>query len=82
MKIIYEKCWDNGNKVFQITNYKKSWKEVGNKPLLRFRTNGAKKSKGDNCLDVHLEIGYTVFNYCNFDLQGKNKKTNYILLLS
>ncbi len=70
MKVIYEKWWDNGNKVFSITNYKESWKAVGNKPLFRFRTNGARKSKGHTCLDVNLEIGYTVFNYCNFNLQG------------
>lgn len=69
MKKIYEKWWDNGNKVFQITNYKKSWKEVGNPKLFRFRTNGAKKRKGDKCLDVHLEIGYIVINYCKFNLQ-------------
>lgn len=69
MKKIYEKWWDNGNKVFQITNYKKSWKEVGNPPLFRLRTNGARKSKGDKCLDIQLEIGYTVFNYCNFNLR-------------
>ena len=71
MKEIYEKWWDNGNKVFQITNYKKSWKEVGNPPLFRLRTNGARKRKGDKCLDIHLEIGYTVFNYTNFNLQRK-----------
>lgn len=70
MNTIYEKWWDNGNKVFSIIDYKTAWKEVGNKPLLRFRTNKAKKRKGDRCLDVHLEIGYTVFNYCNFNLQG------------
>lgn len=70
MKNIFEKWWDNGNKVFQVTNYKKSWIEVGNPPLLRFRTNGAKKKNGDKCLDTHLEIGYTVFNYTNFNLQG------------
>lgn len=71
MKKIYEKWWDNGNKVFQITNYKKAWKAVGHPPLFRFRTNGARKENGDNCLDVHLEIGYTVFNYTNFNLQNK-----------
>jgi hypothetical protein len=71
MKEIYEKWWDNGNKVFQITNYKKVWKGVGNPPLFRFRTNGAKKKNGDKCLDVFLEIGYTVFNYTNFNLQNK-----------
>ncbi len=71
MKAIFEKWWDNESKVFQITNYKKDWKEVGNPPLLRFRTNGAKKRNGDTCLDVHLEIGYTVFNYTNYNLQGR-----------
>ena len=70
MKIIYEKWWDNGNKVFQITNYKKCWKEVGNKPRINFHTNGARKRKGDKCLDISLTIGYTVFNYCNFNLQN------------
>ncbi len=65
MKKIYQKWW--GNKQFSIINYKKSWKEVGNPPLLRFRTNGAKKrNPEDTCLDVYLEIGYTVFNYTNF----------------
>lgn len=71
MKIIFEKWWKNATKSFSIINYKKSWKEVGNPPLLRFRTNGAKKKNGDNCLDVHLEIGYTVFNYTNWNLQNK-----------
>ena len=69
LKVIYEKWWNN-TKVFQITNYKKSWKKIGNPPRFRFRTNGAKKRKGDTCLDVRLEIGYTVFNYTNFNLQG------------
>lgn len=70
MKQIYEKWWDNGNKVFQITNYKIPWKEIGTGPFLRARTNGAKKYKGDKCLDVNVEIGYTVFNYTNFNLQN------------
>lgn len=71
MKKIFEFWWRNSTKVFQITNYKKSWKEYGNKPRLSFYHNGAKKSKGDNCFDVHLIVGYTVFNYTNFDLQKK-----------
>lgn len=69
MKEICEKWWANGSKVFQITSYKKDWKENGNPPLFRFRTNGARKRNGDKCLDIHLEIGYTVFNYTNYNLQ-------------
>lgn len=64
MNIIFEHWF--GNKVFSITNYKQSWKENGNKPRLSFFTNGAKKQNGDKCLDVHLIIGYTIFNYCNY----------------
>lgn len=71
MKTIFVKWWNKGNKCFSIINYKKVWKGLGISPLLRFRTNGAKKKNGDTCLDIHLEIGYTVFNYTNFNLQGK-----------
>lgn len=74
MKTIFEKWWDNGNKQFSIINFKKPWKEVGNPPLLRIRTNGGRKRKGDRCLDVFFEIGYTVFNYTNFNLQNSGKK--------
>jgi len=70
MKVLFEKWWSEGNKYFHIINYKQSWKEVGNPPLFRLRTNGAKKKNGDTCLDLHLEIGYTVFNYTNWNLQG------------
>lgn len=70
MKVLFENWWDKGDKCFHIINYKKSWKEAGNPPILRFRTNGAKKRNGDTCLDVHLEIGYTVINYTNWNLQG------------
>lgn len=72
MKIILQRWWKNGTKQFSIINYKKSWREAGNPPLLRFRTNGAKKKNGDSCLDIYLEIGYTVFNYTNFDFQNKS----------
>jgi hypothetical protein len=72
MKIIFRKWWDKETKQFSIINYKKAWKEVGNPPLLRFRTNGAnKKNPKDSCLDVHFEIGYTVFNYTNFNMQRR-----------
>ena len=70
MKKIFEKWWDKGNKVFQITNYKKSWKEVGNKPRLLLHENGGRKKNGDNCFDISLIVGYTIFHYANFNLQG------------
>ena len=67
MKKLYQKWWKNGNKQFSIINYKESWTENANKPRLSFRTNSAKKTnKLDTCLDVHLIIGYTIFNYTNF----------------
>ena len=68
MKKIFDK-WI-GSKNFSIINYKKSWKECGNKRLLNFHTNGASKKNGDSCLDISFTIGYTVFNYTNFALQG------------
>lgn len=68
MRVLFEKWWDRNTKVFSIINYKKAWKENGNKPRLSFFENGGRKSKGDTCLDVHLIIGYTIFNYCNFQL--------------
>jgi len=73
MSIKIDKWFSQGNKNFSIINYKNVWKEVGNKPRLEFRTNGAKKRNGDKCLDVTLTIGYTVINYTNFDLQGDVK---------
>ena len=73
MKKIFEKWWDKGTKYFSIINYKKSWKECGNKPRINFFHNGGKKKNGDTCFDVSLIVGYTIFNYTNFDLQGKMK---------
>ena len=68
MKKVFEKWWDNGSKYFGIINYKKSWKENGNKPRIDFYTNGAKKrNPKDTCLDVHLIVGYTIFNYTDFN---------------
>lgn len=68
MKKVFEKWWDNESKYFGILNYKKSWKENGNKPRICFHTNGAKKrNPKDTCLDVHLIIGYTIFNYTDFN---------------
>lgn len=66
MKVIFQKWWDKDRKQFSIINYKKAWKENGNKPRINFYTNGAKKNK-DSCLDVHLTIGYTILNYTDFN---------------
>ena len=68
MITIFEKWWGKGTKCFRIINYKEAWQENGNKPRIDFWTNGAKKSNPkDVCLDVHLVIGYTIFNYTNFN---------------
>ena len=68
MRVIFEKWWSKDTKVFSIVNYRQAWKEVGNKPRIAFFENGGRKKNGDRCLDVHLIIGYTVFNYCNYNL--------------
>lgn len=76
MKVIFQKWWNGHSSVFSIINYRKAWKDVGNPPLFRFRTNGATKKNGATCLDVHLEIGYTVINYTNFNFNSKNNGGN------
>ncbi len=68
MKIIYEKWWDRDTKVFSVINYKDAWKQNGNKPRLKIFENGGRRKNGDKCFDIHLIIGYTIFNYCNYDL--------------
>lgn len=65
MNTIFQKWWKKDSKQFSIINYKKSWRENGNKPRICFWTNGAKKGR-DRCLDVTLIIGYTIFNYTNY----------------
>lgn len=67
---IFERWWANHTKCFGIRNYRNKWKKIGIKPRPLFRTNNAKKKNGNTCLDVHLIIGYTIFNYTNFNLQG------------
>ena len=74
MKLIFEKWWNCNTKVFQVTNYKKAWKENGNKPKFRIYTNGGKRKDGDNCFDLIIILGYTIFNYTNFALQNYKKR--------
>ena len=38
--MIFEKWWNNDTKVFQIINYKKAWKENGNKPRIALHEYG------------------------------------------
>ena len=68
MKIIFEKWWSNDTKVFQVINYKKEWKANGNKPRITIFENGGRRKNGDACFDLHLILGYTIFNYCNYAL--------------
>ena len=74
MKEIIQLCWGKGTKYFNIINYRKAWKAVGNKPRLLLHHNGAKRKNGDKCFDISLIIGYMVFNYTNFDLQREVNK--------
>ena len=69
MNKIFEKWWDKGNKCFSIYNYKQEWKSIGKKPKLKLMSNGAKRKRGDKCLDVILILGYIVVNYTDFNLQ-------------
>lgn len=68
-KIIFEKWFDGGNKVISLINYKVPWKENGNKPRLKIYENGGRRRKGDRCFDLHIIVGYLIFNYCNYNLQ-------------
>lgn len=71
MKMLYEKWMRNRDRVFAIYNYRADWKAQDFKPHIAIRTNGARKRKGDSCLDISITIGYIVINYVNFNLQGK-----------
>ena len=73
MNKIFEKWWDKGNKCFSIYNYKQEWKSIGKKPKLELMSNGAKRKRGDKCLDVILILGYIVVNYTDFNLQRTQK---------
>lgn len=66
-KVIFEKWF--GNKVISLINYKEPWKMNGNKPRITMFENGGRRKNGDKCFDLHIIIGYLVFNYCNYDLQ-------------
>lgn len=66
--------YKNNKRHIGLISYRKVWKNNGNKPIYCIRTNGAKKKNGDTCFDFFIHIGYLVFNYTNFDLQGSKKQ--------
>lgn len=63
--------WSKGTKNITLINYKKPWKENNISPMFCIKTNGAKKKNGDTCLAFSIYLGYLIFNYTNFNLQGK-----------
>ena len=68
MKRIFEKWWDDGNKVFGVYNYRDPWKRCGIKPMIKLHENGGRKKLGDKCFDITLIIGYTTISYTTFNL--------------
>lgn len=70
-KTYIDKWWAKDTKNISLISYKKPWKENGNKPIWKIRTNGGRKRNGDNCFDFFIHLGYLVFNYTNFNLQGR-----------
>ena len=69
MNILFEKWWKKNTKYFSIINRKEVWKKVGNKPRFCIHENGGRKRNGDKVFDLNIIIGYTIFNYTNWDLQ-------------
>ena len=67
---IFEKWWRNSTRCFSIFNYRKSWKKAGIRPKACFHTNGGKRENSDRYFDASLILGYTIFSYTNYDLQG------------
>ncbi len=70
-KTYIDKWWAKDTKHIGLYNYKEPWKENGNKPMWKIRTNGTRKRNGDNAFDFYIHFGYLIFNYTNFDLQGR-----------
>lgn len=70
-KVYIDKWWANDTKHIGLISYKKPWKENGNPPMWKIRTNGARKRNGDKNFDFFIHFGYLIFNYTNFNLQGR-----------
>ena len=70
-KTYFDIWWNQSSKNISILNYKDVWRKNKIKPMLKVRTNGAKRKNGDGCFELFIYIGYMVINYTNFNLQGK-----------
>lgn len=68
-KVIFQKWFCKDTKVISLISYKVPWKENANKPMFKIHENGGRRRKGNMCFDLHIIIGYWVFNYCNYNLQ-------------
>lgn len=66
-KTYLERWWKNNTRYIGLHNYKVPWKEIGQKPIWRIRTNGASRKNGDTCFDINIFLGYIVFNYTNWN---------------
>lgn len=62
------------SKSFSINNYRKAWIENGNKPRIKYHENGGRRRNNDKCFDCSLIVGYTIFNYINWQIQPCGKK--------
>lgn len=72
-KTYFDRWWKRNTKHIGLYNYKVPWKEIGQKPIWRIRTNGASRKNGDTCFDLTIFLGYIVFNYTNWDWQKVRK---------
>lgn len=70
-KVYLDIWWSKDTKHIGLLNFKKPWKEVGNEPIWRITTNGGRRKNGDKCFDFFINFGYLIFNYTNFNLQGR-----------
>lgn len=67
-------CIWRGDKTWTLDNFKAPWKENGVKPQFFIRTNGAKRKNGDNCYSFTIAFIWWMFNYTNFNLQGRERR--------
>jgi hypothetical protein len=68
-----KKCKDGSmyhSRTINISWMLKIWRHNKVAPQWGYRTNGAKRSAGDTCLDATFSLGYLILNYVDWDLQG------------
>lgn len=69
MKRLFEKWFDNDDKLIQLTHFDK-WP----KPRFSIYTNGAKRKAKDRCFSLTIDIWKFSFNYTNWNLQNEPHK--------